>query len=340
MKACVVGSDGRLEISDQHIPGISRGEILVRMRACGICGTDVERLHGNYPSKILGHEAVGEIVSVGEDIRELDVGDRVFPHHHVPCYDCHFCRNGSETMCTHFSQSNIHPGGLAEYFRVPEWNVSRGAVFRLPGKMSYRAGSLIEPLACVLRGLRKTPFGKDSHVTIIGAGPVGMLHVVALKTIGVGHITAVDVSEERAGFARTLGADSSFSPQHAVEGVLEASGGLGSDVTVVAAGSSAATDTGIETLRKGGKLLQFGLPKPGTKLTSDFSAIFRREISIITTYSGVERDVENAIGMIASHEAKFESIISHSFPLEEAHEAFRLAEEVDASRKIIIESGF
>ena len=339
MKACVIGADGALEISEQPKPEITRGELLVKMRACGICGTDVEKLHGNYPSKILGHEAVGEIVSVGDGVRDFEPGDRVFPHHHVPCYDCHFCRNGSETMCPHFSRSNIHPGGLAEYFTVPEWNVSRSAVFKLPEQMSFRAGALIEPLACVLRGLGKAPLGTDSHVAVIGVGPVGMLHVAALKILGAKHIAAVDLSGERREFARKLGADETFSPQEAVGGIVESSGGIGSDLTIVAAGSPPAISTGIETLRKGGKLIQFGLPKPGMRLESDFSAIFRKEISIITTYSGIERDVADAISMIALHAGKFESMISHSFRLDEAGEAFKLAEDVNAARKIIVESG-
>ena len=339
MKTCVIGDDGKLDISEQDIPAPGHGELVVKMRACGICGTDVEKLHGNYPSRILGHEAVGEIAFVGEGASGFEVGDRVFPHHHVPCYQCHLCRSGSETMCPGFSQSNISPGGLSEYFRVPEWNVSRGAVFKLPLELSFRAGAMIEPLACVVRGLKKVSFGPESFVTVVGVGPVGMLHVSALRIMGAGHISVVDISEERMKFARKLGAQDSFSPGEAVKGIQECSGGMGSDITIIAAGSASATDTGIATLRKGGKLIQFGLPKPGTLLKSDFSSIFRREISIITTYSGIERDVAEAIDMIASHSEEFEGIISHTFRLEETQEAFRLAEDASAARKIIVEAG-
>jgi L-iditol 2-dehydrogenase len=339
MKTCTIGDDGKLDISEQDVPAPGHGELVVKMRACGICGTDVEKLHGNYPSRILGHEAVGEIASIGAGVNGFNVGDRVFPHHHVPCYQCHFCRSGSETMCPHFSQSNISPGGLSEYFRVPEWNVSRGAVFKLPPELSFRAGALIEPLACVVRGLKKVSLGPDSYVTVIGVGPVGMLHISALRILGAGHISAVDISEERMKFARKLGAHYSFSPGEAVNGTQDCSGGTGSDITIVAAGSASAIDTGIATLRKGGKLIQFGLPKPGTLLKSDFSNLFKREISIITTYSAIESDVAEAIGMITSHSEELESIISHTFRLEKAHEAFRLAEDVSAARKIIVEAG-
>ncbi len=339
MKLCVIGK-GEAVMTDVPVPAPGRREVLIEMRACGICGTDFEKLAGNYSSTVLGHEAVGIVEEAGRDIDAVSSGDRVFPHHHVPCYNCHYCRSGSETMCPEFSKANLRPGGLAEYFILPEWNISHGGLFVLPSAVSFRTGTLIEPLACVLRGLRKLAVGKDSTVAVVGSGPVGMLQLFALKALGVRNVVAMDVSEERSRFARTLGAVSSFTSASGLkEACLSLSDGRGADASIVATGHPAATEAGIASLRKGGIMLQFGLPHPGTALVHDTSDLFRKEIQILNTYSGVERDVSDAIEMLTSHGAKAEDIISHSFRLERAPDAFRTASDAGNVRKVIVENG-
>lgn len=338
MRVCVIGS-GRAVMKDVPIPVPDRREVLISMKACGICGTDLEKLAGNYPSTILGHEAVGVIESVGQDVSDASPGDRVFPHHHVPCYECHFCRNGSETMCPHFSKSNIHPGGLSEFFILPEWNISHGGLFKLPDRISFRRGTLIEPLACVLRGQRMLGLNESSTVAVVGVGPVGMLHIYALRSMGVKNIMAMDPSSDRCEFAAKLGANASFTSAGEMrESVLSASDGRGADSAIIATGHPAATEAGISSIRKGGKLLQFGLPHPKTTLIHDTSDLFRREIQLLTSYSGVEKDVQLAIEMLATGDSIADEIISHSYPLENAPDAFVLAEDVNAARKIIIEN--
>ncbi|MBX8631281.1 MAG: alcohol dehydrogenase catalytic domain-containing protein [Thermoplasmata archaeon] len=339
MKTCTVGNRNNLVISEQEVPKISDDEILVEMRACGICGTDVEKIRGNYSSRILGHEAVGIVASTGKNVSNFKAGDRVFPHHHVPCYECHYCMSGSETMCPQFSKSNLDPGGLSEFFRVPAWNIKKGGVFRLPEGLGFRTATMIEPLACVLRGLGKIPVSGSDTVGIVGVGPVGMMHVTALKIISDCRIVAVDISEDRLKFASLIGADMAVTPADAVREVELATGGIGADVVFVASGSSGAIGTGIKMLRKGGKMIQFGLPPPNTHLPADYSEIFKREISIMPTYSAVEREVAAAIEMIASHQAEFSRLISDVFGLEDAEKAFNIAEKGEAARKIIIERG-
>ena len=338
MKVCVIG-DRRVVVEDKPVPVPGRGDVLVAMRACGICGTDIEKIAGNYSSTVLGHEAVGEVVSVGSEVEGVSVGERVFPHHHVPCYDCHYCRTGSETMCPHFSSSNIHPGGLSEFFVMPEWNIIHGGLFKLPGPMTYRTGTLIEPLACVLRGLDKLKLNSESTVTIVGAGPVGMLHIYALQSLGVKNIVAMDISKERCDFALAFGASAAGVPGDAMNmSIMSLTDGRGADASIIATGHPLATESGISCLRRGGSALQFGLPHPNTTLIHDISDIFRKEIQLLSTYSGVESDVAKAISMLDKKKGKADEMISHSFRLEDTPAAFYLAEKTGNAMKIIIEN--
>lgn len=338
MKVCVIGK-GRAVMEDSPVPTPGRKDVLISMKACGICGTDLEKIAGNYPSSILGHEAVGVVAETGKDVENVSVGDRVFPHHHVPCYECHYCLNGSETMCPHFSKANIHPGGLSEFFVMPEWNIRHGGLFKLPASLAFRTGTLIEPLACVIRGLEKLRLNEESTVVVVGTGPVGMLQIYALRETGVRNILAMDVSEERCKFAERLGASAAGKPGDSMlKAVMETTAGRGADSAVVATGHPQATEAGIASLRKGGRLLQFGLPHPGTRLIHDTSEMFTREIQLLNTYSGIEKDVGKAIEMLAASGGRADEIISHSFPLVRAPEAFELAEKVNGSRKIIIEN--
>jgi L-iditol 2-dehydrogenase len=337
MKSCIIGSDRNVEVAEVDVPHLNAGDILVEMKACGICGTDLEKVKGNYASRILGHEAVGIVAGVGAGVESFEIGERVFPHHHVPCYTCHYCRSGSETMCPDFSRSNLDPGGLAEYFRVPEWNVSRGGVFRLPKSVNFRTGAMIEPFACVVRGLGKTRLNEENTAAVVGVGPVGMMHILGLKFDSRCSVAAIDVSPQRLDFAADIGADFTFPSRESVEGIASVTDGIGADVVFIATGNREAIETAIRLARKGGRIIQFGLPSPGMVLPADYSELFRKEISIISTYSAVEKDVERAISIISGGPEKFEALISHSFRLEDAPAAFEAAERTDTARKVIVE---
>lgn len=337
MKSCqLVG--GSLRLIETEVPEIGRGDVLVNMKACGICGTDVEKVLGHYASNVLGHEAVGILEKVGRDVDGFSEGDRVFPHHHVPCYTCHYCRNGSETMCPHFSASNLIPGGLSEYFILPEWNVSHGGLFRIPSSIDFRRGTLIEPMACVLRAIGKVKQNVDLTWLVVGAGPVGMLHVLALHLLEKGNVVCVEPDEERRRFSKRLGAMEALEPETAGQTVMSLTEGRGADVAIVATGSVKAIESAARMLRKGGMLIQFGLPNPRSFLNIDMNELFRKEISIVNTYSGIEKDVREAIALLEKAPSVTDEIISHSFTLENAIDAFGLAMKPDGARKIIIEN--
>jgi len=187
MKAAVVKSNSNIEIKNIEKPPVGPGDMLVKMRACGICGSDVEKVFGKYgqPSMRLGHEPAGIITQVGSEISNFSVGDRVFTHHHVACYsdDCHECSHGNETMCKKYYESNLEPCGLADEYVVPEWNVKHGGVLNIPDSMSFEEAAMIEPLACCIRAWSKFTHKKNDSVAILGVGPTGRMHAIACKII-------------------------------------------------------------------------------------------------------------------------------------------------------------
>ena len=182
MKAAVIKSNSNIEIKNIENQSAGPGDILVKMRACGICGSDVEKVFGKYgqPSMRLGHEPAGIITQVGSEISNFSVGDRVFTHHHVACYsdDCHECSHGNETMCKRYYESNLEPCGLADEYVVPEWNVKHGGVLNIPDSMSFEEAAMIEPLACCIRAWNKFKHHKNDSVAILGVGPAGIIHAL------------------------------------------------------------------------------------------------------------------------------------------------------------------
>ncbi|MDQ3902362.1 MAG: alcohol dehydrogenase catalytic domain-containing protein, partial [Thermoproteota archaeon] len=162
MKAVSIKGKELVSIDELATPELEDGDILVRMRACGLCGSDLEKVYGQYgmSSAKLGHEPSGEIVNVGNSVKDFNPGDRVFIHHHVACYSCYYCLHGDYTMCNMYQNSNIQPCGLSQQIVVPKWNISRGGLLRLPNNISFDEASLIEPLACCIRSLNKCNFQK------------------------------------------------------------------------------------------------------------------------------------------------------------------------------------
>src|ERR671932_62467 len=190
MKAVSIKGKELVSIDELATPELEDGDILVRMRACGLCGSDLEKVYGQYgmSSVKLGHEPSGEIVNVGSSVKDFCPGDRVFIHHHVACYSCYYCWHGDYTMCSMYQKSNIQPCGLSEQIVVPKWNVSRGGLLKLPDAITFDEASLIEPLACCIRALNKCNFQKGDDVAIFGAGPAGMMHIALAKMFGAGKI--------------------------------------------------------------------------------------------------------------------------------------------------------
>ncbi|MEM0373495.1 MAG: zinc-dependent dehydrogenase [Sulfolobaceae archaeon] len=338
MKAVVI-SNGRLEIrNDLEIPKITDGEILVKMKACGLCGTDIEKIKGEYTASqpILGHEPVGIVAESKVDwIRE---GDRVFAHHHVPCYNCYYCKKGSPTMCEYYRKTNIYPGGFSEYFRVPAWNIERGGVLKLPQNVTFEDGIFIEPLATVIRAQRRVRIEEGDTVLIIGAGPMGLLHALLARVYRANMIIASDVSDYRLNFALEHKIiDYAINPNSTdiVSEVRKLSDGRGADVVIIATGNPKGILQGLYSTRKGGRVLLFGVPYKGSKLDYDISDLLNNEISIISSNAAVEEDTNEALRLISQEKINVRQLITHKFRIEEFYNAIRVAEEGKAIKVII-----
>jgi L-iditol 2-dehydrogenase len=311
------------------------------MRACGICGTDLEKVHGDHITPpVLGHEVAGVIEEVGRRVRGFAVGDRVAVHHHISCRHCYFCKNGLETLCDEYSKSNLDPCGLAESFRVPESLVRGGTVYRLPDSMVFEEGSQVEPVACCVRALRKVGVKPGNTAAIFGVGPVGLTHLQLLKCFGATHVYAVEVVKKRRDCAMKLGADLAFDPttDDAPQAVSLLTGGVGVDLAIVATANLKALESAFGTVRKGGTVLLFGAPTRGSLLTLDVSSMFLREVRFQSSYSTSETEMRIALELIRTKRVKPLEMITDRLPLSRTIEAIGLADRASEAIKVIVEN--
>jgi len=339
MKAASIVERGNVELKEVPIPVIGAREILVRMRVCGICGTDIEKVHGhNITSPILGHEVAGEVVDVGCQVTDFAKGDRIIAHHHVSCRRCFYCKNGLETLCEYYPKSNLDPCGFAEFFRIPQALVNGGAVYKLPESVTFEEGSQVEPTACCIRGLRKTGIDPGTSAAVFGVGPVGLSYVQLLKLHGASPICAVDLIEERLQAAKRLGAEVTLTPtdDNPVEAIGAATDGRGVDHAIVATSNPKAIEQAVRSVRKGGHVLLFGVPARGSSLLVDLDDLFLREVSLQSSYSTSETEMRIALEMIKAGRFQSSSIITHRLELNKISEAFRLAESGSQVLKVVV----
>jgi len=208
MLACFLEAPRKVAVKDVPIPKLAAGDILVRMEASGICGTDLEKIEGQLgPGGILGHEVSGTIEKVADNVTDHKPGERVVAHHHVPCYQCPDCSNGNYTLCNEFKMTNIDPCGFAEYFRVPQYNVGRGAVIPLPPELSFEEAAMIEPASCCIRAIRRANIKQGDNILVVGLGPTGLTQIQLLRHATTGKIFGSDTVEARLRLGKKLGAD-------------------------------------------------------------------------------------------------------------------------------------
>jgi L-iditol 2-dehydrogenase len=343
MKAAVLVKN-KVELKEFNLPKVGNNEVLVRMKACGICGSDLEKVFGKYGMKSsrIGHEPAGEIVKVGANIKDFQKGDRVFIHHHVPCYSCHFCYNEDYTMCEKYQTSNIDPCGLSEFILVPHWNVSKGGLVRLPDNINYSQAALIEPIACCLRALNKINLKKADTVVIFGAGPTGLMHMILARFFGASKILIVDVNSFRLEFAKKI--DQLVEVINIVnmhEGEfkrksLKYLGKNGSDVSIISTSNINAFIQSLSITRKGGSISLFGVPPKDTEAVIDLNLIYSRELKILPSYAASEREIHQTISLMEAKIMNFEPLITHRFPLRDSNRALMHAHQAKDSMKIII----
>jgi L-iditol 2-dehydrogenase len=340
MKAAFVKDSSIVVVEDVEKPKLGQGDVLVKMYACGICGSDLEKVYGKYsqPSTRLGHEPSGIIEEVGEKTTNFKKGDRVFVHHHVPCYSCHYCLHGNETMCKKYYETNLSPCGLAEEFIVPEWNVTHGGILKIPDSMSFDEAAMIEPLACCIRSWNKISFQNGDSVAIFGIGATGMMHVMLANLHEAENIFCIDVNEFRLKFAKKFeitDAINSLDPQLKIK-ILEQTNNRGVDVVIIATGSLQAVSSAIELVRKGGTIVLFGVPSKGATMNVDMSMIYSKEITLISSYAASDTDTKEALELIHSSMVDVKKLITHKYKISDSQQAFEHAHKGVDSMKIII----
>jgi len=341
MKAAVVKSNSNIEIKNIEKPPVGPGDMLVKMRACGICGSDVEKVFGKYgqPSMRLGHEPAGIITQVGSEISNFSVGDRVFTHHHVACYsdDCHECSHGNETMCKRYYESNLEPCGLADEYVVPEWNVNHGGVLNIPANMSFEEAAMIEPLACCIRAWNKFKHQKNDSVAILGVGPTGIMHVLLAKLYGLGKVFCLDLNDFRLDFAKKFETTTIHSGNtNALEQIKSETANQGVDVVIVSTSSLNALKDAVNFVRKGGIIVMFGVPSKGANVDLDMSEIYSKGVTIVNSYAASDVDTIHALDLISNKQIDVSQLITHKYNLQECQQAFAHAKSGDNAMKIII----
>jgi len=337
MKVAVYHNNHDIRIEERPVPRIGPGELLVRIEASGICGSDVMEWYrlGKAPL-VLGHEIAGTIEETGEGVDDFEPGDRVFVSHHVPCNECRYCEAGQHSLCETLRTTNFDPGGFAEFIRVPRINVTNGT-FRLPDGVSFEEGAFIEPLACVLRGIGTARFRPGRSVLVLGSGISGLLFIKVFRALGASRVAATDIETRRLDAAARFGADVALRPGEATSDRLRVgNGGLLYDLVVVCAGGASVFEQAVTLAERGGTVLLFAPPEPGLTMRLPLFRIWRDQIAILSTYAGCPADIEEAIEMIASKRVTVTDMITHRLPLDRAAEGFRLVSEGTESIKVII----
>jgi L-iditol 2-dehydrogenase len=341
MRVAMYYANADVRLEEMPVPEIGQGELLMKVEASGICGSDVmEWYRRDKVPLVLGHEVAGTVEAVGEDVTRYKVGDRVAVTHHVPCNTCHHCLQGNHTCCETLQRgTRFHPGGFAEFIRVPAINVDRG-VFPLPDKVTYEQATFVEPLACVLRGQVKARIRPGQTVFVIGCGISGILHVNLARALGAGRIIAADTIEYRKKAAERFGAD------HVLDAekddipamIRKLNHGWLADRVIICRGKF--IPQGLSASEKGGTALFFAGAKEGQMIETSINDLFwRTERTLTSAYAGSPEDCVNALKLIRDGRVNVEDMITHRFPLAEAGKGFMMVShpwEQD-SIKVIIE---
>ncbi len=330
--------DVRLE--EMPVPRVGAGELLVQVKACGLCGSDLMEWYVQEKAPaVLGHEPAGVVVEVGDGVDDFAVGDRVFIHHHVPCFTCHHCLRGHYTLCETFKATHLDPGGFAEYVRVPALNVERD-VLKLPPDLTFEGATLIEPVATCIRGVQRVGIRTGETVAVIGAGVTGLIFVQLARIFGAGLIAATDFAPFRLGMARRLGADLPISASEDVAASLkEVNEGRKADVIIVTAGSIRAMEQGLALAGEGARVLFFAPSPPEAILPISPYRLLFSEMTITGSYSCSPLETRQALRLIQGGRINVAELITHRFDLTGVGEAIQLAAKAGESLKIVITPG-
>ena len=340
MRVAVYYNNRDIRIQEQPVPEIADDEILLEVKASGICGSDVlEWYRIKKAPLVLGHEVTGIIKQIGKAVRKFKIGDRVFVAHHVPCNTCRYCLSGNHTVCQTLQTTNFYPGGFSEYIRVPAINIERG-MFILPENISFQEGTFIEPLGCVLRGQRIVDIQEGQTVLILGAGVSGLLHLLLARMKKARRIILTDVNAYRLKMARELGADFVINAQDDLISILrkENEGRL-ADQVIICTGAVSAFQQALALVERAGTIMCFAATNPGVTLAVPVNEFWRQSIKIMHSYGASPLDEVEAIKLLETGKISVKKLITHRFNLKDAGLGFKLVTEAKDCIKVIMEPG-
>ncbi len=338
MKVAKLYSFSDIRIEDIPIPEVGPRDALLKTKACGICSGEVMEWYIEKKAPlVLGHEPSGEIVEVGKEVISFKVGDRVFVHHHAPCFTCRYCRKGDYVQCNTWKNTKIIPGGISEYILIPEINLENDTL-NLPDNLSYEDGTLIEPTACVVKSLKRAQIREGEVILIIGLGVMGQLHILVARKYGAGMIIGADMVPFRLKKAKYFGADEiiDVSKENLFNSLMDLTNGELADVVIVGPNNVNAMEDGISAAGPGGRVIFFTPAKPFEQLIIYPNDLYFKDISIITSYSCGPTDTADALELIEEGIVSAEKLVTHRFPIERTEEAFKLTAEAKDSLKTII----
>ncbi len=323
MKTAVYYNNNDIRIEDRPKPQIKDGELLVKVKASGICGTDLmEWYRIKKAPRVLGHEMAGEIVESRTD--KFNIGQRVFVSHHVPCNECKYCLAGNHTACEMLHKGSYDPGGFSEFVRVPKINVENGT-YILPENVSYEEGTMIEPLACVVRAQRIIGVGEGQTVLVMGSGISGLLNILVAK-LKKAKVVATDINEYRLNMAKESGADEVFNANEDL--------GIKADRIIMCTGAMPAFEAAFRYIDRKGIIMLFAIPN--RNITIPVEDFWRNELGIVSSYGAAPVDLEEALELIRDGKIDVKSLITHRLKLEDIQRGFKIAGEAKDSLKVIV----
>ncbi len=338
MRVAMYYNNHDVRLEQKPKPHIGPGEMLIRIEASGICGSDVmEWYRIKKAPLVLGHEIAGEVVAVGDGVKHFKKGQRVTASHHVPCNTCHHCLSGHHTICETLRKTNFDPGGFAEYVRLPAINVDRG-VYPIPDSVSYEEATFTEPLACVFRGQMASNLRPGDSVLVIGSGIAGLLHICLARALGAGFIIATDISDYRLKAARQFGADIAVNAKDDVSSILrQANSNMLADKVIVCTGATSAIFQALKSIERGGTVLFFAPTEPNITIPISLNNVFwRNDITLTTSYAGSPSDHVTALKLIYTQAVRVREMITHRLSLAETGLGFQIVAKAQESIKVII----
>ena len=338
MRVAVYYNNKDVRIEERQIPAINDDEILVKVIASGICGTDVlEWYRIKKAPLVLGHEISGIIEKTGKNVKNFKTGDMVFASHHVPCMKCHYCLNNHHTACETLHKTNFDPGGFSEYVRIPKLNVELGT-FKLPDSVSFDEGTFVEPLGTVIRAQRLANLKQNQTLLVIGSGISGLLHINLAKSKNIKKIIAVDINEYRLGAAKRFSADYAFNANNnLVEEIKKINDDRLADLVIVCTGALPAAKQALNCVDKGGTILFFAVPKPDESFEVPINDFWRNEVKVMTSYGAAPDDLKESIDLIKNKKINISDMITHKVRFDEIQRGFNLVAEAKESLKVIVE---